>query len=78
MAVLLSLIVLVDNKENTAVATILQYSTSHTGRLRRRPSDEPLCGAHSRAAAGPTDVLEASINYLGISVYPGIYRMTLF
>ncbi|MBA2882595.1 hypothetical protein HNR65_002949, partial [Desulfosalsimonas propionicica] len=32
---------------------------------------------HSRAAAGPTDVLESSINYLGISVYPGIYRMTL-
>ncbi|MBA2882351.1 hypothetical protein HNR65_002693, partial [Desulfosalsimonas propionicica] len=31
---------------------------------------------HSRAAAGPTDVLESSINYLGISVYPGIYRMT--
>jgi hypothetical protein len=52
------------------------FHSSHTGRLQRRPSDEPFCGAHSLAAAGATDVLEASINYPGISVYPGIYRMT--
>jgi len=58
------------------VATIVQYSIPHTGRLRQRISDELLRGAHSRRAAGLTDVLEASINYLGISVYPGIYRMT--
>ncbi|MCF8026051.1 MAG: hypothetical protein K9K82_11270 [Desulfobacteraceae bacterium] len=30
----------------------------------------------SRPAAGTTDVLEASINILGISDYPGIYRVT--
>lgn len=65
-------------KKNTAVATIFQYSATDTGRLRRRTSDELLSMAPSRHAAGPTEVLEASINFIGISGYPGIYRMTLY
>lgn len=76
MAVILFLIVLFGNKENAALAMIIQYRTSHTDRLWRHPSDEPLCGAHSLAATDPTEVLEASSNYLGILAYPSIYRMT--
>jgi len=34
--------------------------------------------AHYGLATSPTDVLEASINFIGISGYPGIYRMTQF
>lgn len=49
-------------KVNTVVAEIVQYSAPHTGRLRRRTSDELMFGAHSRLDAGPTDVLEALIN----------------
>jgi len=48
-------------KENTAVATIFQYSPPHTVRLRRCTSDELLYGAHSRRAAGTNDMLEALV-----------------
>ena len=41
---------------------IVQYSVTHTGRLRRRTSDELTWGAHSRLTAVPPDVLEALIN----------------
>ena len=34
------------------------------------PSDEPLCGVHSRAAVGPTDVLELRSTFWEFQVIP--------
>lgn len=58
-------IFLVVKRKKTAVATIVQYSIPHTGRLRRRISDELLYGAHSHRAAGTNDVLEELVKLPG-------------